>query len=108
MREDNFENGKGDVCMSAREMADQILDRMDETQLMSFVALFGMLNNASSQTNQNENGYVEHVKKAAEKKNVQGVRIGIAKGKVQLPEDFDEQFDMLDREIAELFYGGAV
>lgn len=33
-------------------------------------------------------------------------RIGIAKGKLNLPEDFDEVFDSLDDEIAELFENG--
>lgn len=36
-------------------------------------------------------------------------RIGIAKGKLDLPEDFDEVFDSLDDEIADLFEnGGAI
>lgn len=30
-------------------------------------------------------------------------RIGIAEGKLLLPDDFDEQFDNADKEIAELF-----
>lgn len=42
---------------------------------------------------------------SGQKRVVQGVKIGIAKGKVQLPEDFDEQFDMHDQEIEELFNG---
>lgn len=33
-------------------------------------------------------------------------RIGIAKGKLNLPDDFDEVFDSLDDEIAELFENG--
>ena len=33
-------------------------------------------------------------------------RIGIAKGKIKLSEDFDEGFDSLDEEIAELFENG--
>ena len=33
-------------------------------------------------------------------------RIGVAKGKIILPEGFDEEFDSLDSEIAEMFYGG--
>lgn len=33
-------------------------------------------------------------------------RTGLAKGIIQLPEDFDEHFDDLDEEISELFYGG--
>ena len=33
-------------------------------------------------------------------------RIGIAAGKLSLPEDFDEVFDSLDEEIANLFEGG--
>ena len=30
-------------------------------------------------------------------------RIGVAKGKIILPEGFDEEFDSLDSEIAEMF-----
>ena len=33
-------------------------------------------------------------------------RIGVAKGKIILPEGFDEEFDSLDSEIAEMLYGG--
>lgn len=33
-------------------------------------------------------------------------RIGVAKGKIILPEGFDEEFDSLDSEIAEMFYEG--
>lgn len=33
-------------------------------------------------------------------------RIGIAEGKLILPDDFDEQFDGTDKEIAELFEAG--
>lgn len=32
-------------------------------------------------------------------------RTGIANGVFNLPDDFDEQFDAMDEEIAELFYG---
>lgn len=42
---------------------------------------------------------------SAQKRIVQGVKIGIAKGKLRLPEDFDIQFDTLDHEIEEMFYG---
>lgn len=35
-------------------------------------------------------------------------RTGLAKGMVQLPEDFDECFDDLDKEISELFYGDTI
>ena len=33
-------------------------------------------------------------------------RIGIAKGKIKLSEDFDDAFNSLDEEIAELFENG--
>ena len=33
-------------------------------------------------------------------------RIGIAEGKMILPNDFDEQFDSLDNDIAEMFEKG--
>ncbi len=33
-------------------------------------------------------------------------RTGLASGAVELPEDFDEAFEELDKEIAELFLGG--
>lgn len=33
-------------------------------------------------------------------------RTGIANGVFELSDDFDEQFDAMDEEIAELFYGG--
>ena len=33
-------------------------------------------------------------------------RTGLAKGLVRLPEDFDEHFDDMNPEIADLFYGG--
>lgn len=44
-----------------------------------------------------------------EKKNIieietTGKRLGIAKGKISLPDDFDENFDAMDDEIASLFY----
>lgn len=32
-------------------------------------------------------------------------RTGRAKGVIHLPDDFDETFDRLDRDISELFYG---
>lgn len=35
-------------------------------------------------------------------------RTGLAKGKVHLPEDFDEHFDSMDKEISDLFYGDAL
>ena len=35
-------------------------------------------------------------------------RTGLAKGKVHLPEDFDEHFDNLDKEISKMFYGDAI
>lgn len=35
-------------------------------------------------------------------------RIGIAKGKLNLPDDFDEVFDSLDNEITDLFENGGV
>lgn len=35
-------------------------------------------------------------------------RIGIAKGKLNLPDDFDEVFDSLDDEITDLFENGGV
>lgn len=35
-------------------------------------------------------------------------RTGIAKGKLELPDDFDEHFDDLNEEIAESFYGGSI
>lgn len=33
-------------------------------------------------------------------------RTGIANGTVDFPEDFDDCFDGMDEEIAEMFYGG--
>lgn len=35
-------------------------------------------------------------------------RIGIAKGKIKLSDDFDDVFDSLDDEIADLFENGGV
>lgn len=32
-------------------------------------------------------------------------RTGIANGVYELPDDFDELFDAMDEEIAEMFYG---
>lgn len=32
-------------------------------------------------------------------------RTGLARGVINLPDDFDEVFDELDKEISELFYG---
>ena len=34
-------------------------------------------------------------------------RTGIANGLFEIPDDFDEQFDAMDEEIAELFYGSS-
>lgn len=33
-------------------------------------------------------------------------RTGLAKETIELPEDFDENFDQMDKDIADLFYGG--
>lgn len=35
-------------------------------------------------------------------------RTGLARGAVNLPSDFDETFDSLDKDIEELFYGDAL
>lgn len=35
-------------------------------------------------------------------------RTGLAKKTVSLPDDFDEAFDALDKDIEELFYGDAL
>lgn len=35
-------------------------------------------------------------------------RTGLAKEMVKLPDDFDEAFDALDKDIEELFYGDAL
>ena len=35
-------------------------------------------------------------------------RTGMARGKVHLPDDFDEHFDDLNEEIAESFYRGEI
>jgi prevent-host-death family protein len=37
-----------------------------------------------------------------------GFKIGIAKGKFKLPDDFDERSKLLDKEIEELFYAEPV
>lgn len=34
-------------------------------------------------------------------------RTGLAKGLVKLPDDFDETFDALDKDIEKMFYGDA-
>lgn len=35
-------------------------------------------------------------------------RTGLAKDLINLPDDFDETFDALDKDIAELFYGDSL
>lgn len=35
-------------------------------------------------------------------------RTGLAKGLVELPDDFDETFDALDKDIEKMFYGDAL
>lgn len=50
--------------------------------------------------------YKEKTEEKMDSKSFQ--RTGLAKGTVQLPEDFDKHFDDLDKEVSELFYGSVL